>query len=944
MKKRDIMSGLVAFFIILGLFAAIPINAFALSIDIDDLDVLATLTALANTDPTISIDNSSLSYTENEDATQIDANATASDADGDCDWDGGNLTIRITSNNKASDELSIPIVGSINTNGINLRDGTTVFGALNSSGGTVTNNTALTITFNSNATNALVQQTLRAISYRSTSENPSTSNRTITFTLTDGNSGSVSDTRTVEVSAVDDAPTIVTNDGLTLNEDARATIPLDLLKADDVDTDNATLTYTVTSSPSNGKLENTDNPGVAISSFTQKNLIDGKIQYVHDGSNTTSDSFTFKVSDGTNELIGQTFSITINAVDDDAPTMTTNNGLALNEGATAAIPLDILESDDEDTDNDILTYIITSSPLNGQLENTDNPGISINNFTQQNLIDGKIQYVHDGSNTTSDIFIFKVSDGTNELTGQVFRITVNPGVNSTISPITVNFDKNTSAQSDINITMTLNGNTLSNIKNGTDTLTSGKDYTVSGSTVIISKAYLANQLTGNVTLTFNFNIGDAQTLSIVVTDSTSSGSSSGGHSSSSSSGESQSVGTSSSFTNSKGQTVTTVNINTAKLDKVLETKTDRPIVTIPVISNSDIAIAELTGQMIKNMESKEAVLEVKTVSSTYTLPAAEINMESISEQLGESVNLSDIKVQIQIAEPSADAIKVVENAAKAGNFTIMVPAVEFNINCTYNGKLIDISKFNSYVERTIAIPVEVDLAKITSAVVIEPDGTVRSVPTKVIQVDGKYYAKISSLTNSIYTVIYNPIDFVDVENHWAKDSINNMGSKMIISGVGKGKYNPNSAITRAEFAAILVRALGLETTTGENQFIDLKSTNWFCDYVNTASEYGIINGESEGTFAPNDKITREQAMVMIARAMKITGIEPTVTESEISTLLAEYTDAQGTSSYAKADVASCLQTGVISGTSSSTLAPKNNITRAEVAVIVERLLKKSELI
>ena len=135
-----------------------------------------------------------------------------------------------------------------------------------------------------------------------------------------------------------------------------------------------------------------------------------------------------------NELTGQTFSITVNPVDDATPTITTNNGLTLDEGATATIPLASLEADDADTDNLTLTYTITASPSNGQVENTDNPGISISSFTQQNLIDGKIRYVHDGSNTTSDSFTFKVADAVpNELTGQTFSITVNPVAGFTIT-------------------------------------------------------------------------------------------------------------------------------------------------------------------------------------------------------------------------------------------------------------------------------------------------------------------------------------------------------------------------------------------------------------------------------------------------------------------------------------------------------------------------------
>ena len=383
-----------------------------------------------NATPSISIDGSDLAYTENESAKQVDDAATLTDSDGDADWDGGTLTAQITSNAEAADQLSIPdnIVGTINTDGLDLRDNSTVIGTLSASEGTVTNNTTLTITFNSSATDALVQQTLRAISYLSTSEDPGTSDRTVTFTATDNNAASANDARTIAVSKADnDAPTIATNSTLTLDEGDTETITNGShLSSTDIDDTDATLTFTITAAPQNGQVENTDNSGVAISSFTEQNLIDGKIQYVHDGSNTTSDDFTFKVADdGGNELTGQTFNFTITAVDDDTPTITTNKDLSLNEGATAGIPIDSLEANDADTDNSTLTYTITAALSNGQLENTDNPGVAISSFTQQNLTDDKIQYVHDGSNTTSDSFTFKVADGTpNELTGQTYSITV----------------------------------------------------------------------------------------------------------------------------------------------------------------------------------------------------------------------------------------------------------------------------------------------------------------------------------------------------------------------------------------------------------------------------------------------------------------------------------------------------------------------------------------
>jgi len=93
-----------------------------------------------------------------------------------------------------------------------------------------------------------------------------------------------------------------------------------------------------------------------------------------------------------------------------------------------------------------------------------------------------------------------------------------PVPSSSISPTSASFDKKTGQQADITVTMTLNGNTLTNIKNGAATLTSGTNYTVSGNTVTIKKEYLAAQAVGTTTLVFTFSAGAIQNLVITVTD------------------------------------------------------------------------------------------------------------------------------------------------------------------------------------------------------------------------------------------------------------------------------------------------------------------------------------------------------------------------------------------------------------------------------------------
>ncbi|CAK4843060.1 unnamed protein product [Aphanomyces euteiches] len=278
------------------------------------------------------------------------------------------------------------------------------------------------------------------------------------------------------------------------------------------------------------------------------------------------------------------------------------------------------------------------------------------------------------------------------------------------------------------------------------------------------------------------------------------------------------------------------------------------------------------------------------------------------------------------------------------NVTLVPPLIDFTVKGKYGDTIVEVSKFNAYVERTIAIPDGVDPNKITTGVVIDQDGTVRHVPTRITVTSGKYYAVINSLTNSTYSVVWHPLDFEDVANHWAKNAVNDMGSRMVVSGIGNEIFSPDQDITRAEFAAILVRGLGLKLDNGAAPFLDVKASDWYNGAINTAYSYHLINGFEDGTFRPSDKITREQAMVILAKAMTITNLKTKLPVQSTEVTLNPYSDAAKVSSWAQSGVADSVHAGIVSGRSSTGLAPKAYMTRAEVATVVQRLLQKSGLI
>ncbi|MCR8660583.1 InlB B-repeat-containing protein [Paenibacillus endoradicis] len=392
------------------------------------------------------------------------------------------------------------------------------------------------------------------------------------------------------------------------------------------------------------------------------------------------------------------------------------------------------------------------------------------------------------------------------------------------------------------------------------------------------------------------------------------------------------------ITKENGQDVATVTIDSQILLQLLGNESNKQI-TIPTDLAVDKVTLVLNGQLIKDLAQKNIIIVLETRGGQYKLPTSEIDMDSIAEQL-DLESLEKLALSIEISELTAEEEMLVANSLVKGDYTLVAPPVQFSVYVAYGKQKIELSKFQVYVERYIAVPEGTDISKISTAVVIGKDGTIRHVPTKIEHIKGKDFAVIHSLSNSIYALIWNPVSFVDVEKHWSRDAVNNMASRMIISGTGNGIFQPDKFISRAEFAAIIVRALGIELEPGTVPFSDVNQNDWYFNYVKAAYEYGIINGYSDGRFKPTDTITREEAMSMLARAMKITEL---TVKADIHDL-EKFSDAAQIAVWAKNDVAVTLQAGIVNGADASVLKPKSLITRAEVATMVERLLQQSGMI
>ncbi|BBH22131.1 hypothetical protein Back11_34760 [Paenibacillus baekrokdamisoli] len=389
-------------------------------------------------------------------------------------------------------------------------------------------------------------------------------------------------------------------------------------------------------------------------------------------------------------------------------------------------------------------------------------------------------------------------------------------------------------------------------------------------------------------------------------------------------------------TKENGRTVATIIVDGKKLENKLATEGPSPEVSIRTKGGSDVVIGQLQSELIEKMASRQAVLLLQTDKATFRIPTERIDLRSIVDRFGESANLRDIQVQIVVAAAQAQT-------TTKGNASIVVPPLEFALRAVYNGRTIEIAEFDAYVERLIAIPDGVDPERITTGAANEADGTLRHLPTRIVRLDGKVYAKVNSRTNGLVSLIWNPIEFKDVERHWSKQVVNDMGSRLVVNGDRSGLYRPDQEISRAEFAAILIRGLGLKPELEKSPFGDVDPNSWYAGAIGTASKYRLIRGFADGTARPNDKITREQAMSLMARAMTLTELKEK-TSPVAGQALDAFTDAGAISSWARDGIADCLNYGLVTGRNWKELAPEAFITRAEVAVMVQKLLQKSDLI
>ncbi len=382
--------------------------------------------------------------------------------------------------------------------------------------------------------------------------------------------------------------------------------------------------------------------------------------------------------------------------------------------------------------------------------------------------------------------------------------------------------------------------------------------------------------------------------------------------------------------------------------------TSKPSATLEVTPTNGTANVNLPATILSGLagENSSFFLEIKAPYGSYRVP---VQLASLIPGLTEllkanGLSAEDISFKIVLTDKSGDASIQAALASGFPNGRVLGAPIDFDIRIVrlQNGQtLVNADTFNESIERLIPMPSGVTaMPEHWGAFRYnETNGDFEFVPARAARIDGVWYAVISSYTNSVYVVADNAVRFADVpDGHWARSAIELAAAKGLAEGAVNGKYAPSQMVTRAEFAAMLVRALGRGTPNGsadlEAPFADVKPGSWYFSAAARAKSLGLLEFAGEGAFYPDRPLTRGEMARMLASAVALEKPQTATASSVLGT----YKDLGGVDADTLADIGLMTQLGIMTGTGANVFAPQGQTTRAQAAVVLVRLLQELDLI
>ena len=220
----------------------------------------------------------------------------------------------------------------------------------------------------------------------------------------------------------------------------------------------------------------------------------------------------------------------------------------------------------------------------------------------------------------------------------------------------------------------------------------------------------------------------------------------------------------------------------------------------------------------------------------------------------------------------------------------------------------------------------------TVAEMIKEDGTTSLVKLSNVS-NGMLTVPLNG--SSVFRVVDNTRDFSDIQNHWAARYIHFVAARNLFQGTGGNRFSPSIGMTRGMIVTVLGRLSDIVPDDYKGRsFNDVAPNAFYAKYVEWAASNGIIRGNGQGGFLPDQNVTREQLAVILYNYIKYLGLDLIEQNSGDHS----FADENNISDFAREAVEALYRAGVINGRSGNLFDPKGTATRAEVAAMLERLI------
>ena len=362
-------------------------------------------------------------------------------------------------------------------------------------------------------------------------------------------------------------------------------------------------------------------------------------------------------------------------------------------------------------------------------------------------------------------------------------------------------------------------------------------------------------------------------------------------------------------------------IQTSSTIKADDSKTtvNSKAVGITLDKNTDIVTIDASG-------SGEKSVKTDLVAVGYAIDYTQGNEISVDTPIFKA-NLTEN----MLGESGKIIIKTLNNVSTESENSTAISGVSVE----FGGR----GDLKTPVNASIAVPDTVSVNDITAVILRDKNGTITPLPFTLNMIGDKAYMDIlitdeGDIIFESCKPIFSDVNLAD----WSYNDIMSAAEREILSGMPDGTFDCTADCTRSMFAAILMRTGGMMTQETNTILADVSKDAWDYKALAVAKDLGVLSGYSDGTMRGGNSVSRFEALAMADRLLSALGIAEEISESDMTDILSNFSDAKEVPDWAIASTARCINSGIIYGMNGG-ISGNVILTREQCAAISNRIYK-----